>query len=356
LIRRIYSQFIAEITTTTLIQWADFAGHFKRHFVAPRAKTQDAMNVAMQGSEVELAERYTNMTKLLFLCLWYCAIYPGAFFMCSLSLLINYFSDRFSLMRSWKRPPNLGEQISEFSRKYFFSTAVVVMAIVSSYYWASFPFDNICPIDGSQADAYAGTWINGDVEESVSADDSLYTFCLQDFLRYPLTEMHFPFIARFQRDGEEWMTNEQETLTTIYGWSAVGIAAAICGLSWWALLTGVYRHRYRGSYEPRGEDQNIPFSEVVSAGTYVPQVNSPLYAYPLLACSIKNIRSEDITNVLDWTDPDKPHSFYDLTEDADVLLRGTLDMDKSVFSEVFYWPPRRLDPRGAEERKAGHES
>lgn len=38
--------------------------HVQRHILAPRAKTQDAMNLLMQGAEFELAERYTAMTKL----------------------------------------------------------------------------------------------------------------------------------------------------------------------------------------------------------------------------------------------------------------------------------------------------
>jgi hypothetical protein len=82
-------------------------GHLQRHFLAPRASTQDAMNLNMQGQEFELAERYTNATKILFLAVWYCSIYPGALFMCSFALFLNYFTDRFSLMRTWKKPPQL---------------------------------------------------------------------------------------------------------------------------------------------------------------------------------------------------------------------------------------------------------
>jgi hypothetical protein len=111
LIDQIYAQFFAEIVTTTVIQLVDVYGHFQRHFLAPRAATQDSMNVLMQGTEVELAERYTNMTKMLFLTLWYCAIFPSSFFMCSVAMLVNYFLDRFSLMRTWKRPSLLGPQM-----------------------------------------------------------------------------------------------------------------------------------------------------------------------------------------------------------------------------------------------------
>jgi hypothetical protein len=45
----------------------DPVGHLKRNLLAPRAKTQDHMNLIMQGQEIELAERYTNMTKMFIL-------------------------------------------------------------------------------------------------------------------------------------------------------------------------------------------------------------------------------------------------------------------------------------------------
>ena len=98
LIRSIGAIFFADIVTTNAIQLLDPVGHFQRHFLAPRAATQDLMNLKMQGLEFDLAERYTNMTKILFLTLWYCSIFPGTFFMCSFALFVNFFMDRFSLM------------------------------------------------------------------------------------------------------------------------------------------------------------------------------------------------------------------------------------------------------------------
>jgi len=57
LIPQIYSIFFAEIITTNVIQVTDVYGHFQRHFLAPRAVTQDRMNLYFLGNEVELAER-----------------------------------------------------------------------------------------------------------------------------------------------------------------------------------------------------------------------------------------------------------------------------------------------------------
>ena len=95
LIPQIYAIFIAELVTTNAIQLLDPVGHLQRHYFAPRASTQDMMNLKMQGQVFELAERYTNMTKILFLSLWYCSIYPGALFMCASILFVNYFVGTF---------------------------------------------------------------------------------------------------------------------------------------------------------------------------------------------------------------------------------------------------------------------
>ncbi|KAL7580273.1 hypothetical protein ACA910_013006 [Epithemia clementina (nom. ined.)] len=55
-----------------------------------------------------------------------------------------YVADKFCRMQV----PHLGPQISQVSRHYFHSLAVAAMALISSYYWASFPFDNLCQSDG----------------------------------------------------------------------------------------------------------------------------------------------------------------------------------------------------------------
>jgi hypothetical protein len=64
LINQIYGLFVAEIITSNAIQLLDPVGHLQRHVLAPRAATQDSMNIYMQGQAFELAERYTNMTKM----------------------------------------------------------------------------------------------------------------------------------------------------------------------------------------------------------------------------------------------------------------------------------------------------
>jgi hypothetical protein len=178
-------------------------GHLKRHVLAPRAATQDAMNLNFQGTEYELAERYTDMTKILFLSLWYCSIFPVSFFLCALSLGIKYFVDKFCLMRTWKKAPQLGSKISSFSRRYFFTCAIAVMAVISSYYWSGFPFDNLCPNDSINA-TYVGSVTVVPFDESYvgfgenltfTEDDVDYHFCNQNFMTIAGGPT-FPFVPK----------------------------------------------------------------------------------------------------------------------------------------------------------------
>lgn len=55
--------FVAEIVTSSLIKFIDPVGLFKRHYLAPRAKSQEEMNSYMRGEVWYLAERFTNMSK-----------------------------------------------------------------------------------------------------------------------------------------------------------------------------------------------------------------------------------------------------------------------------------------------------
>lgn len=340
LIPSIYAIFFADIFTTNAVQLLDPAGHFKRHFLAPRAKTQDAMNLAMQGAEIELAERYTNMTKILFLALWYCSIFPGALFFCSFGLGVIYFVDGFCLMRTWKRLPHLGTSISQFSRRYFFSISLVAMAVVSSYYWTGFPFDNLCQNDNPVSTVYpVGTYnlkradgrnVTSDVV--IDTDTASFRYCLQDYMRYG--NLTFPALSRWQPEGGEWMSEDQETVVDVYGWTSLAVIFVVLIFFASIVFSGV-RSMFSTGHKHCGDDQGIPFSQVRSISAFVPQVHSAVYSYPLMACQCSGVD----TNLFDWTDPDRPHSYYDLTEDADELIGDRSVQDKLVFSILSHVPP-----------------
>ena len=345
LIPQIYALFFAEILTVSITQLADPMGHINRHFFAPRAATQDAMNLKFVGAPWELAERYTDATKILFLCVWYCAIFPGSFFLCSFALFVKYFVDRFSLMRTWMRPPQLGTSVSKFSRRYFFSLAVVAMAIMSSFYWSGFPYDNLCEMEEPVDDAYLGSFQVVALDNGSSSrmhntrvefqqGERQYRVCSQN-LMVRKSGRSFPFTPQRQTKGDEWMTPEQEEVTTIFGWTAVAITAIVIVKFVWGWVE-MSQSLFRSTYSGVGDDQSTPFSQVASRSAYVPQVRSSLFPYPLIACDTDDVDEE----LYDWLDPERPYDLYDLTKDAMQLLAGIDVSAKVGFSKLKYWTPK----------------
>jgi hypothetical protein len=129
------------------------------------------------------------------------------------------------------------------------------MAVISSFYWSGFPFDNICPNDGIDP-AYVGknftVFPDTDSSHSVvsfDAKDVDYSFCNQDLLS-PGGGRTFPFVAAMQPEGGEWMTGDQETVTTIFGWSAVAIIAIVILTFLWGWVE-MSKGLFYSSYEVR---------------------------------------------------------------------------------------------------------
>jgi hypothetical protein len=171
------------------------------------------------------------MTKIMFLAFWYSAIFPGGLLLASVALTVNYYTDRFSLMRSWQRAPRVGTEISNISLNYFFSTSLFFLASMSSFYWSAFPFDNLCPTDNALTAAQNGTYTieseNGSENVTVDGTSDTYRFCNQDFILRP-GGPDFPFIYREDVEGfGEWMSDEQKFLSKLFGWTSVGFIALV---------------------------------------------------------------------------------------------------------------------------------
>jgi len=335
LIVKIEYLFISDIIVSNLYALVDPVGHIQRHYSAPRAKTQDAMNILFEGLPYELAERYSDMTKILFLCLFYSSIFPFSFFMCAISLTLKYWVDKWNLMRTWKRAPALGPVITRMSRQYFYLIAVGFMAVFSSYYWSAFSFDNLCPNEGINQ-TYIGTFsFTADTQES-----GVISFTDAD-VDYRFCNMEWKFVSILGNAmNHEYMTEDQIISTTYFGWSAFAIVIIILGKFLYLWYSG-WKQLYISNYEPVGETQGIAWSEVDSRSAYIPQVESSVFAYPLVACKTDGMDEE----LFDFKDPDRAYRYYDLTVDADKLLSANSEIAKNNkgFSIVKSWKPDEDD-------------
>ena len=132
------------------------------------------------------------------------------------------------------------------------TTAIAALALVSSYLYSGFPFDNLCAENISHA-AYYGNWklTDGEGQGSTTTIEPgvrSYHFCNQ-FLG-PGSNFAFPALPDAQPSGSTWMTEEQEQLTGIYGWVSIGVLGLV-GLILLTKLLSYIKDLFSASYKVR---------------------------------------------------------------------------------------------------------
>lgn len=128
---------IADAITTPLIRLMNIYDIVMRYLVVPHyAKTQEEYNAAWQGAEWNLAERYTDMLKTVFVGLFFLVPLPSGLFISSFAMLTTYLVDKYSLFRLWQRNPSIDHSLGTISR-YFLVVIVFSHLAISRVYFAN---------------------------------------------------------------------------------------------------------------------------------------------------------------------------------------------------------------------------
>jgi hypothetical protein len=114
---------------------------------------------SLTTSTLTYADSFQDFTKVLFVVFFYSALFPLGFFFGFLILSFQYLSDKYCLVRIYGWNPLIGSELAVFSRRYFFTSATLAFALVSSYAWAQFPYDNVCD-PGEPVDGFSGKYTN----------------------------------------------------------------------------------------------------------------------------------------------------------------------------------------------------
>ncbi|CAM9375034.1 unnamed protein product, partial [Chrysoparadoxa australica] len=130
---------LADAFVTPLMRLANLWDRFMHAFVAPKAKTQAEMNFYFQGAYWELAERYTDAVKTVFVGLFYASIVPTGVIITSFALIMSYWVDKISLFRLWRRPPLYDNSLAVQSRWYMFLTLWIHL-IITRVFFANWPY------------------------------------------------------------------------------------------------------------------------------------------------------------------------------------------------------------------------
>lgn len=282
------------------------------------------------------------MTKVIFLAFFYSVIFPAGFLFGALAILATYTTDKFLLLRSWGQLPELGDDVAKLSRRFFFPLCLVVLAIVSEFYWSAYPFDNVCESDdvvSSYSHAkFIGTHSVSTMSVSGSSSTSyevtlhgdgtakVYYFCDEDYL-----ERISALLTFFQMEKDDWMSVDQQRLTFLFGFLCVGVLVVVgvvalvrdifphlrgmvqanfvsgrCGSPLSVIdSTFIIAHPSLISQSTLERDSGERFSEQPHIQAYVPQVRHPKFMFPLLVCDITHVEPRHIG----WSDPLHDHDF-----------------------------------------------
>ena len=125
------------------------------------------------------------------------------------------------IQKTWSPAPKLGNSVSKLSRKYFFSLALIFLALMSAIFFSGFPFDNLCPVkDFSDAAYYNATTIEykhkftdkTSIRVNVTVDENtqFYTYCNMNYL-IALQLLPFPrFQERVSLEVSAWRKNKKD--------------------------------------------------------------------------------------------------------------------------------------------------
>ena len=132
---QIQNILIGDAVTTPLLRWLNINELFMKHFVVPFS-TQEEYNASYQGAEWNLAERYTDMLKTMFVGLFFLVPLPSGMFISAVAMMTTYIVDKYALLRLWRRIPNIGHSLGTLSN-YFIAVIAFNHLVVSRVYFAN---------------------------------------------------------------------------------------------------------------------------------------------------------------------------------------------------------------------------
>mmetsp|Transcript_5812 Transcript_5812/g.13266 ORF Transcript_5812/g.13266 Transcript_5812/m.13266 type:complete len:1004 (-) Transcript_5812:1353-4364(-) len=301
LINTVNALMISEMIMAPLLRYFDVMTILKRHYFAPRAKSEEELFSCFSGGWYNLGERYTDFTKVLLLCTFYSAFYPLIYFLGAAILFGQYWMDKFLLLSSWQKAPFVGPETARFSRTYFNTAAILLGAISSGYAYARSPFTNLCSCADNDKECPAqdqfvfnNVMLQSGDDVEVQASNELFYFCNQK-------DISFPPIPSVQGSVDKWMTDGQEHLTGVYG-----VTCLILLILYFVVILGqqifsTVLSLVKGMYKPKGCTQHKDFSSGIGLESfaYIPQLERSGFHFPLLACNIDDI---DV-KLIGWKDP-----------------------------------------------------
>lgn len=260
-IRQIVGIQVAACFTSTSIAAFDLGGVFMRRVLAPRQHTQEEMNLKFSGSNWSLAEKYTNIAKVLFISLYYCLLIPYSLFLCIPAFALIFLVDRYLLLRKWKQVPMMDGKVAVRLRQQAI-LAVAAHMYVSMRFIYSWPMDEIYIREDGQI-------------EKVNK---------------------FPIFGVWGLNLQPWQSDGQKRI--FYSYKICLFLIAATAFIVWILIPAYkfFRRMFCYNYAEIGQSQGIPFSKLPRVSVYEPCIQTEERNY--LCCQALGVLSKHRPSVL----------------------------------------------------------
>lgn len=267
-IYRIQAILFADMVTAPFLKWLNPWPRFQRWYYAPRAKTQLAANMYYAGEPWQLADRYTDMLKTVFLVMFYAVLLPSGFWIAMAALFISYWVDKYMLLTRWVRKPEYGTSLpnAAYAATYLCLLGALYMSL---YFYVGWPFDYAC---SANDDSYGPFW-----------------HCERNSEQF--------FGDYFWPHVQGYMTNGQRQLIRIFrSVDVVALIIFIVGFLAGPIYYFIYDLIIGAAYEPVGDDIGQPFTSVDEIQGYIPVVTYPGLDVPLIGTQVSDMANPEAGN------------------------------------------------------------
>jgi hypothetical protein len=322
--KQIQAVIFADAITSPIIRTLDPSMLINQLIICHYAPTQEKMNSYFLGNAWMAADRYSDMTKTLFLALFYSALFPAGLFFTCLGYGFIYTVDKYSLLRTWRTPAEIDDDITKISRGHI-TFAVYCHAVMTMVFYAEFPFDNVCDDPDAQvlpAHIFKAAHLSHNV-----TTDKLYLACDQTATGSVVSMV-------FGASPRDTMYGKQQRVVRVYGILCLILTVMLFVVFFGkGIIMGIY-YLFHGKYSSDTSANEQHFSSC-DIQAYIPIVTHAALAFPLVACDVSTYDTKYLPFELPEKDLFLVQSLYNKHE-----LPGfsKADLD-AIFSCVRHFPP-----------------
>jgi len=324
---QVQAVLMADAVTTPLVRALNPMDAINKLIISRYAWTQEKMNSYFLGTPWHPAERYADMTKTLFLSLFWCALYPQGLFITALAYSICYFLDKYCLLRSWSTPAALDDDLTKKSRAHI-ALALYAHVVMTMVFYSGWPFDNTCPVIPH---VHLDNKVYKVAQEALNVTmDYIYEECAQN----PIGK--FGTILGGGSTVEQYMYGHQKHAVSLYATIVMFMTIVLIGVFFGKTVIEMVYGLFYGSYSAETDAQATRFSGVDGIQSYVPEMNHPKLTFPLIATSLAGFPDEFCS----FEDEGRPGLFEAMCLNS---KRDFPDLSptarEALFSKVKHYPP-----------------